>query len=314
MKNKVNIDNSTLVPVAGCTTQAALKALGFAGTDTSEPLDIGSVVHDGLEAFFKGENHEAAFDRSWASYFPEERIIDRDQYQYRNVYDIFTTYCDRHPIESLPFDVLETEKMVGMPLDESGIVWFWMKRDLKVVEKSTGVIVPLDHKTTGWDVSAITWQKKWKMASQLSGYIWATQKETGTPCPFAYVNGVQINKLPDSNRKCYKHQMKFSECRLEHTNFTLLTYMREQHQLEAWWATCMMLAFKYKKMRETYPDLESIMNAPCEGFFINGVCDWCEFDRYCRMGKRPQFADALLVHKKWAPWEDEGVKIVDWRG
>lgn len=315
MSKIINIDNSTLVPVSECTSQSVLKALGYRGVETSEPLDVGSAVHDGLEGYFTSKAVHGglkAFDKSWTSYFPEERLIDRDQYQYNNVRDIFLEYCIRHPIDSLPFEVLETEKMVGMPLEESGTVWFWMKRDLKVVEKATGVIVPLDHKTTGWDVSAVTWQKKWRMASQLSGYIWATQKETGMQCPFAYVNGIQINKLPTSEKRCKVHKMKFSECRLEHTNFALLTYTREPHQLEQWWRDCMLLAFKYKKLIEQYPDLESVANAPCEGTF-NRSCDWCEFDRYCRMGKRVQFAESLLVEGKWEPWNDEGVKIVDWR-
>lgn len=308
----INVDNSSLVPVSECTTQCVMKALGYKGIETSEALDVGSAVHGGLEGFFKGEDPEEAFDRSWAGYFPEERLIDRDQYQYTNVRDIFTTYCERHPLDSLPFEVLETERVVGMPLEESGTVWFWMKRDLKVVEKSTGVIVPLDHKTTGWDVGGVSWQKKWRMASQLSGYVWATQKETRSNCPFAYVNGIQINKLPNSNKRCYKHQMKYSECRLEHTNFALLTYSRESHQLEQWWADAMMLAFKYKKLIEIYPDLEAVTNAPAEGTF-NRSCDWCDFSQYCRLGKDPKYANSLLVYEPWRPWESDNTQIIDWR-
>jgi len=313
MKKPINIDNSTLVPVATCTTCAALKALGFKGLSQNDAMDVGSVVHDGLEGFFTPNGDPFfCFEQSWASYFPPERIIDKDQYQYVNVRDIFDTYVMQHPVDQLPFEVLETEKMVGMPLDDDGEIWFWMKRDLKVVERSTGVIVPLDHKTTGYDVSALPWQKKWKLASQLSGYVWATQKETGTVCPFAYVNGIQINKLPHSDRKCYTHKMPYNECRLMHTNFALLQYARDPRLIDQWWADAMMLGYRYKKILSTYPDLEMVHHAPCEGTF-NNSCGWCEFDRYCRMGKLPHTADALLVYDPWEPWARDDVKIVDWR-
>ena len=312
MDTRINIDNSSLSPVSKCTTCAALKLLGLAGLSKNDPMDVGSVVHDGLEGHFGGGNAFDSFERSWASYFPSERIIDRDNHQYVNVRDIFDAYIMQHPADQQPFEVLETEKMVGMPLDESGDIWFWMKRDLKVVERATGAIVPLDHKTTGFDITGLSWQKKWRLASQLSGYVWATQKETGTVCPFAYVNAIQINKLPHSDRKCYTHKLPYSECRLMHTNFVLLQYTREQTTIEQWWRDCMMLGYKYKGIKDRYPDLETIQYAPAEGTFSDS-CGWCEFDRYCRMGKLPRTADALLTYSPWRPWENDDVKIIDWR-
>jgi len=311
-ENTINVDNSTLMPVAICTSQTALKALGYRGKEQGEALDVGSSVHDGLMVFFEGGDYENAFDVAWEGYFPPERMIDRDNYQYRNVRDIFTTYCERHPLEGLPFEVLETEKMVGMPLSKSGKIWFWMKRDLKVLDKVTGSVVPLDHKTTAWSIGN-AWQKKWRMASQLTGYIWATQMEEGRHCPFAYVNAIQINKLPNSSARCAKHKMKYSECRLEHTAFSLLTYNREAYQLEQWKRDALMLGVRYAKVCESYPDLESIVHAPCEGVFINGACDWCEFNKFCRLGKNVKFADGLLTQGKWEPWKNEDGKRIDWR-
>ena len=176
------------------------------------------------------------------------------------------------------------------------------------------MIVPLDHKTTAQSLG-LYWQKKWKLGSQLSGYVWGTMMETGKPCPFAYVNALRMNKLPDSSRKCYVHQMKYSECRCEHTEFQLLTYGRERHNLEQWRRDAILLARKYQRIREAYPDIEVVQYAPCEGTFLGmGGCSGCEFSKYCRMGKRPEFADALLVRGEWKPWEGDDVKIVDWRG
>ena len=307
----INVDNSTLTPVTECTTQVALKALGWRGVDTGEALDIGSVVHDALEGYFLGHDLEWCFDHAWDEYFPSERLVDKPQYQYNNVRDIFMEYCRSHPIAHLPFEILETERMVGMPLDDAGEIMFWMKRDAKVLDKVTGSIVPLDHKTTSWSIGA-SWQAKWRTVSQLSGYIWATQKETGEPCPFAYVNAIQINKLPDSNKKCYKHQMKYSECRLMHTEFALLTYERAEHQLKQWRKDAITLARRYQSIREGFSDLDIIKHADCFGTF-NRSCDWCEFNKYCRMGKEPKYAEALLTQGRWAPWLDKGAITFDWR-
>jgi len=313
MNNIINIDNSTLQNVPMCTTHTALKALGYRGSDSSEAIDVGSSLHGGLEGFYSRKNEMEAFNRSWAEYFPESRLISDEKYMYQNVKDIFTTYCAKHPVDGAPFEVIDTEQTVGMPLNASGKVWFWIKRDMKVIEKQTGSIVPLDHKTTGWSIGD-AWQRKWRMSSQLTGYVWATQMETGKICPFAYVNAIQVVKLPNSNKKCYTHQLKYSECRLEHTNFALLTYNREQYHLEMWRRDALTLAHRYQKIRQDYPDLEMVTYAPMEGTFQGmGGCANCEFSKYCRLGKDPKYADALLIYSPWRPWEEEGVKRVDWR-
>ena len=74
-KNIINVDNSTLVPVAECTTSAALKALGYGGQGNRDAMNAGSVIHDGLEAHYSNKGREKAiqaFNDSYDNYFPAD--------------------------------------------------------------------------------------------------------------------------------------------------------------------------------------------------------------------------------------------------
>lgn len=314
MARLIDVDNSTLVPVAECSTSAALKALGYEGKGDRDAMDAGSTIHDGLEAHYSGKSREEsikAFEESYEAYFPTDvRTVEEDRLSILNLRDHFTTHIDRHPIDSQPFEVLEAEVILGMPLDDAGEIGFWIKRDLKIREKNSGFIMPLDHKTTGRVTSY--WQKNWRLASQLIGYTWATGKETGEMCPGAYVNAIELNMLPNSNRRCAAHKMKYSECRLEHTKTVLLIYECIKPVIDNWRSSAIMLSRKLINIKKHYPTLEMIQYAPMEGSF-NRSCGFCSFNKYCRAGKLPHLADQFLVHKTWAPWNKPEAKFIDWR-
>ena len=63
---------------------AALSSLGYGGKDFSDPMDAGSVFHDGLEMHYKGGNREQSintFTESYYQYFPtDSRVAEKDNY------------------------------------------------------------------------------------------------------------------------------------------------------------------------------------------------------------------------------------------
>ena len=314
MAENINIDNSTLTPVAECSTSAALKALHYGGMGDRDAMDAGSVIHEGLESHYLGNDRETtlkAFENAYNTYFPPDiRSVEQDRLSILNLRDHFTVYIDRHPVDLQPFEVLEAETILGMPLDDKGEINFWIKRDLKVKDKQTGFVMPLDHKTTGRVTSY--WSKNWKLASQLLGYTWATQKETGEMCPGAYVNAIELSLLPNSTRKCAVHKMKYSECRLEHTKASLLYFDFSKSMIDMWRRTAILLARKLINIKKHYSTLEMVQYAPVEGTF-NRSCGFCEFNKYCGAGKIPETADRFLTHNVWEPWKLPEAKFIDYR-
>ena len=310
----LDIDNSGLTPVGECTTKAALVALDYGGRSASrDAMDAGNVFHAGLQKHFEGGNRDesfAAFDLEYSVLFPEEKPSQEDRLSLGNLQDIFGVYIDRHPLDIQPFEVISAETIIGCPLDSAGDINIWAKRDLKIRDKATGFIMPLDHKTTGGVNHR--WQAGWQLCSQLPGYVWITNKETGEYCPGAYVNAIEIRLLPSSSSRCAKHGMKYKECRLEHTLFKRLYYDYPQSVIDGWRSTAIMLARRLLKIKKQYPTLEWIQHAPQEGLF-NRSCAYCQFKKYCMAGRNPQTVDNFLSYNHFAPWEDPEAVFFDWR-
>jgi hypothetical protein len=213
-------------------------------------------------------------------------------------------------VDAQPYKVLSTEQIVGCPLDAAGEIHFWGKRDMLVRDKATGMVLPLDHKTTG-QVNHY-WQGSWTLSSQLPGYVWLTGKETGELVTGAYVNAIQLSLLPQSSRRCPIHKMKYSECSLEHTVFKRLYYDYPQGIINGWRSTAIMLSKRLLMIKERYPTLEYVRYAPQEGLF-NRSCAYCQFFKYCQAGRYPHSADTFLTYNKFAPWEDKYSRFFDWR-
>lgn len=314
MQGKINVDNSALKPIGECTCQDALVALNYGSRSKSrDNMDAGSAVHDGLQKHFEGgtpDEAKAAFKESYYTYFPEEKPAVDDKLSFGNVNDIFSLYIDRHPTSVQPFEVLAAEEIVGCPLDDAGEIIIWGKRDLLIRDKATGLICPLDHKTTG-QVNHY-WQGGWTLSSQLPGYCFITNKETGEYCPGAYVNAIQLALLPRSTKRCNVHKMPYNECRLEHTVFKLLYYQYDQPIIDGWRSTAIMLARRGEMIKKAYPTIEHVSFAPQEGLF-NRSCQYCAFHKYCLAGRPAHAADRFLSYNKFAPWEDPNARFFDWR-
>jgi hypothetical protein len=190
--------------------------LGLRGKGEKLAADIGNCYHAALEGHFRGWGKAKVmqvFEIEYDKLVPVGEFPSEPRFAKPNVMMIMERYVDTRPVESFPFIPLEFEQIKGLKLSEE--VMFWVKRDMLVQDKASGLREPLDHKTTrkitNW------WMKKFRQNSQFSGYIYVTGELEQQPCEGIYVNALEIEKLPDSTRKCRTHGVKHAECSKEHS-------------------------------------------------------------------------------------------------
>jgi len=284
--------------------------LHYAAESENAPARCGTDIHRALAAYFGGASVETSLDilRNWYQPFAEEHVLEGDRLCFSNIKDIIEEYFDTHPIEKLPFEpiVEGIETAIAAPLCKG--VEFYALIDLPVREKSTKALYVCDHKTTG-KVTA-WWAKKFRLGSQLTGYIWAAGKHYNEVVTGAFVNAIEVGKLPDSKRKCKKHGVPYFECRKLHAKFDLFITGRSQVQLEKWKEDAIILAKRFKGLKQAYSDINLIQYVPQEGAFNNG-CTFCEMRDFCASGRQPELADAMLIRKVWSPWDlDTHLKVL----
>jgi len=294
-------DNSMLEDGV-CTAKALVKHLhGRSGRREKTAADAGTAAHMFYEGFFGGKGIEAAvagFRKKYA-----ELIGTGDDVEERlgrtNIEMILRRHVEARPYpEEWPFEVVELEKVKGVEIAPG--YEFYVKRDMLVRDRATGLLAPLDHKTTGKVTS--WWMKKFKMSSQLSGYVWFTQQESNSPGFMAYINAVEFGKLPGSDRRCSTHKCKYSECSKYHAKFELLTVSRTRPMIERWKADAVAIAKKMEVMFQAYPTLEHLPYAAREGAFWD-ACTFCDYADWCRGGFSPDAVDDYTVVDWWRPWD-----------
>jgi hypothetical protein len=303
----IQVDNTLLYDVAVCDARAiARHVLKLRGTEEKVAADVGNCYHPALEQHFRGADKASVvgtLEREHRKLFPNQIQPDDDKYTLENCRKIMGRYCDVRPIDRFPFVAIEFEKTVGWPLAE-GII-FYAKRDLLVQDKQSGMLAPLDHKTTGnitdW------WSRKYRMCSQMSGYVWLTQQMTGQLGGECYVNAIETKRVPDSSKKCPSHKVPYSECGVEHVKFELFIYSRELQMLEAWKRDAIILAKRFDMLRTAFPSVEYLPFANRNGAFNDG-CTFCEFKKWCSTGFNQSMQSGLVVYEAWEPWATaEGV-------
>lgn len=325
-------DNSMLED-GNCTAKALVRHLhGRAGKKEKTAADAGTAGHAFYEAFFFGGNTMSclkAFNDKYAELIGtgadvEERLTPG------NIRKILTRHAEARPYpEQWPFEVVELEQVKGVELEPG--YEFYVKRDMLVKEKQTGLLAPCDHKSTG-KITA-WWTKKFKMTSQLSGYVWYTQQEHKNLGANAYINAVEFGKLPNSDRVCSTHRTiaipgvqlgkkcTYKDCGHLHAKFELLIVSRNQVMLKAWKQNALKIAKKMEWAFNAFPDLEHLPFADTEGTFFDG-CTFCEFVDLCRLGfgavwtydaegnvvdvdlsKVAATVDDFTVENWWRPWD-----------
>lgn len=300
------LDNSILMATVTCSTQAVMEyILNWRSKEPMDAANVGNAVHVGIEYHFKGYGLEdclAAFRDEYYKRLGPDPVVD-ERLGYLNVEKILREWIVRHPLEKLPFIVEAelVERGITVPLDPGGEFELYCKIDAPVRDRQTNQPWPLDNKTTGrinhW------WLRKWKLASQLTGYVWGEAQRTGEIVPGAIINAIEIGKLPDSNTKCKKHGVKYAECSSQHMVSQIFVVHRTQEALANWHRDALMAAKKFKFLQKVYPDLSYMPAVPMEGQF-NGGCVFCDFKDWCAGGRQLGQVEYTMKQERWAPWEE----------
>lgn len=297
----IQVDNTLLCDIAKCDAAGiARHGLGLRGTEEKVAADIGNVFHTALEQHFRGAGKDVVLGVLQAEHeklFPNNIQPSEDRFTLANCLKIMGRYCDIRPVERFPFEPVQFERTVGFELAED--ITFYAKRDLLVRDKNSGMTAPLDHKTT----RTITdwWSKRFRMTSQMSGYIWAGQQESGQPCGECYVNAIEVGLVPASSRKCATHKVPYAECGIEHIRFELLIYERSPEMIEAWKRDAIILARQFDVLRRAFPTVEHLPFARRNGAF-NDSCTFCEFKKWCKVGFDAGMMNGLVESERWEPW------------
>ncbi len=298
-------DNSMLEDGV-CTAKALVRHLhGRAGKKEKTAADAGTAGHAFYETFFGESNVMSclkAFNDKYVELIGTGADVE-ERLSSANIAKILTRHAEARPYpEQWPFTVVELEQIKGVELEPG--YEFYVKRDMLVKENQTGLLAPCDHKSTG--KMTAWWTKKFKMTSQLSGYIQFTRDEHKDPGMNSYINAVEFGKLPNSDKRCATHsqpgkKVMYSECGKYHAKFELLIVSRTQAMLDMWRQDALRIAKKMEWAFEAYPTLDYLQFAPREGAFFDG-CTFCEFVDLCRLGFPPDAIDDFTVKDPWQPW------------
>jgi len=302
------VDNSILTAMATCSTQAMMRyALGYTSKTAKIAAYAGKCVHRALLAHFQGKSLDTCletFDYSYRDFAAEN--LAEERLSWENVRTILNEYLRGHPLEAFPFEpiVEYAERGLLVPLDEEEDLWFFALVDLPARERNTGFLVTVDHKTTG-KITA-WWSKKFGLGSQMTGYIWAMRKFFGESCERAYINAIELSKLPDpTKRRCSTHRTTYAECRHLHAKWELFVTSRSEAQLAEWHRTALFWARRYVEWKNKIKSPEAIPFVRMHGTFNNG-CTFCEFADFCKADRSPRMLEGYVV-EAWRPWEEINV-------
>jgi hypothetical protein len=202
---KFIVDNSALASFYGCTTAGWLRYLmGLTQATTSAPLRAGSACHKAREEYYRSGDRAYAlqhFDFSyqeWAS----KHVTGDDRLGWANVRAIVEEYLKsleplgegkyKGHLLAYPQPSEQIEIADLLPLDESENIWFAFRLD-GIGEYHGGLAIE-EFKTTGM-INAM-WKAKWKMSSQITGYLWAARQLVEKPVVGCFVQGLELSQLP----------------------------------------------------------------------------------------------------------------------
>ena len=310
----LRLSNSSLETIAACDTKALLSCVYRLTSPTAKlAMYCGECFHQVLAAWYKGQIYEpweavAMLEKLSRTYADDNVKLQEARLQWENVKKIVERYFESHPVSIFPFEVFaDYVEMAfdGVALDEKGEFTYSGIVDLLVRDRQTGGYYVVDHKTTGW-LSSL-WIKQWPVSAQMTGYQWAIPKwfeSAGYRLPLVgvWINGIEIARLPNSERKCKVHRVPYAECSKYHANFQMIGPMsRPPHAVESWRLTAITLGRKLKWLIETFgerSDLERYLPyLNTNGVFTKSCSMYggCEFVDWCSSGRRVDMLDRLFV-------------------
>jgi len=270
----------------------------------------GQAFHAACREHLQGQSvakSMAAFDtiyKDWA----QLHVSVEDRMNWANVSAITKRFMEAHAVEGQavkewPFTIERVEIPFEILLTKvDGVEVLFVGR-IDVLAKYLGYYVIVDHKTTGFLNDQ--WRQQWSMDGQMTGYCWAASQLFG-PVIGAFINGVQFSKLPDSDKRCSDHGMKYRECKLAHAKWELVGLLeRNAAMIENWHADAVSMATTLYKMASTIgDDLDTYIEGLAQEGVWTGECRWCEFRKpACEIGRAPGVVRAALEFAPWNPLE-----------
>jgi hypothetical protein len=229
--------------------------------------------------------------------------VTDDRRGYDNLRTILESWVATHPVERLQFDPLDrkttevsfvvplgTIRSKGgdaIPVDLIGYI------DKLGRDKKSGRILPIEHKFPG-KIDDTLIAKFAERDIQTTAYIVAASHVLGEPCEEAWVNAIEVAKVPASDRTCPKHGVPYKECgplmdiQKPHIKTTFIPARRDAEMQ----AEFIKLALRISE-RTILPVAEALLKkgplvariTPRDGLFT-GACDYCDFRRWCLTNKR----------------------------
>ena len=317
---RLYVDNSILATEAVCQTHASLRyGLGYDAPGVRVKMNVGTAIHAGMDVFFAGGSVPdvlAAFEKAYTAMGIGQAIAAMDEKQQKglqaytlaNLKVIVGEYCTRNAM--LPFEVDTTtiEQGFAVLLDREFNIWYTGTPDVgKVVMRGSGSVYTVDTKSTGSYLTA-EYKRGYRTASQVTGYLWGLREVTGLPYVGAFINAINIKKIPDSNRRCSDHGVQYSECGLMHAEMELFPVTRTPQQIDAWRVNAIALARRYRARLERVRTAADLPMVPMEGQFAQGggVCRQCMAADFCALGRPAAFVDSMF--ERAGVWDPQAVR------
>ena len=294
----MNADYTTLSTVASCDTKAVLRhVMGLTGNNSTEAL-AGQHGHSVLEAHFRGVPKSDALDhlQPYFNHCRSSGIQPGEAWCAEDLHSILSDWLDANPADNFPITPVQSELKFTVPLTSDAQYNLTGRIDLVGVIDNK--LIPCDHKfrssTSDW------WLKKFNLRAQLTGYCYALKCLYDAPVSEAYINVINVPKLPaESRTKCRLHKTPYYQCRTLHVNHFLRSYVRTEAQIEPWRQTTLAL-MKHLKWLESCVNQEVWENVQQQGTF-NDACTFCEFAIFCELGRPWPDAAKLFDYKPWNP-------------
>lgn len=320
MRAKLYLDNSTLEIVSKCETATILGAYHeLSSAEESAPLVAGTAIHEVLAKHFSGfpaQECLSALD-SYRELGLQESLSSRLSFE--NVEKIMTYWLFNNPVSEFPFvpliEGIEKPLCAFLFHDESSDTDIYLvgMLDLPARKRLNNKMVVVDHKSTG--LVNERFRAKFTLGSQVDSYLWlANQVFPDEHIEEMYINAIELSPVPNSNRKCVRHGVMYTECGDLHPNHQLLgPFRRTKEQLDGWYYSAVELARAYllsTNIAKAFGD--GVQNVQFSIFDqrgrFNGACQFCTFQAFCRMSRPTHMIESLLVHHPWRSLLEEKVR------
>jgi PD-(D/E)XK nuclease superfamily len=338
----VTVDNSALRAVARCSTEAWVRyVMGYTDAEERMELRAGTATHKALATFLTTGDVDAALAEYDADYqtWSDANVPPDHRLSHGNTSQILRFWCETHTRASLPFRIRHVELGFKHPL---GVCTcghavrahvaghgacllldcacrtydpILLTGRLDGLAEYQGALYVLEHKTTGRIHDY--WIRRWRLDSQLSGYVWAAQRLLPQDTIVGVLlNAIEYSKLPTSDKRCPRHATPFHECGVLHSTARIEVIGRTPDQLAVWERTAVQLACKHAERLAALAALggrldlieKTIAALPQEGTF-NYSCANCGFMPWCAGGRRFAELGTNYVYDPWDPLAVETARI-----